>query len=935
MLFDRRLARFFDRNALGFAAVLFVLYVLLFVEQVSAIWLELPLSQLLRDDWLKGLGFCLFVLAVVATYLNALWVIRTDQVRDEVKWLGESLSKWTRMRALPAIVFLLTSLLLLIASLLAFRFSDELSWWGRPLAALAGSLPLLLPTLPLAALAAAVVPAIGRSFAKKGRLRVAALLLLVAAGNVAVRQFYGPSAESHRFYPLAGMACITFGFLFGLTGFWFIVLAFWGPAPGNLFGRPTNVAGRLLSVTLLSVLAGEVTWALASSWDTLVSYRVYTIVTLFQVSFVIIGLASLVDVCHRATGWPIRQTVITGGAVYLLFWLQPSHVSSPKTIASPVDTRGWYEHFEARLRAMGKAAGNQGGATTDERYGPVVFVAASGGGSRAAYFTALVLEALAAEKMTDGAGAPFVITRVNASPRDATWADQIALMSSVSGGSLAVAYYAHADAVWHRLPTPWPDPRQLRNSFGIVLAKAAEDRYQSERRDRYKSIWKGVARYQEDKDYKERVDKAADDETTHFYVDGDPQNSAPLWMIASRFGDDTCTDFMAPLLRAVLAPTMDRGTSLSRFWEQRFQWEGTTNLDGYSAKGYGNQDGDESPLILFNATHARLGTRLVVGFPPLAADMLGVKPDLAPAKATPATKDDEDSFRQLDPRHYHTQTIEDMDPTYRIRLADAVRLSANFPWGIPTARLRPAVGDELPWDVLDGGVNDNSGIPALWEVIQHLDDMCQVAMKKHPAHPRAKRILTELRRRGVVFVEIDSGAKPTFASQSELFTPTQALNNAAYAKAGAARGWYLDRLQQLLDPRQEALAADTIALPRKRAGRPFLGATELAVEARYPAMFVQQFTCNHSDEDDVMTAWALAPSHKSQIVSTLFCEHRQWREIDMVDYKGWMKARDASAKPGAADGAPWSTPQSAPANLHHYQNEQAEMKGAPPKGKKK
>ena len=56
--------------------------------------------------------------------------------------------------------------------------------------------------------------------------------------------------------------------------------------------------------------------------------------------------------------------------------------------------------------------------------------------------------------------------------------------------------------------------------------------------------------------------------------------------------------------------------------------------------------------------------------------------------------------------------------------------------------------------------------------------MAQDTQKDHPAHARAGAILDRLRQRGVVFVEIDSGAKPSFKVESELFTPAQGLSNA-------------------------------------------------------------------------------------------------------------------------------------------------------------
>ena len=86
----------------------------------------------------------------------------------------------------------------------------------------------------------------------------------------------------------------------------------------------------------------------------------------------------------------------------------------------------WLEHCENRLDGIERLPGD----------GPVVLVAASGGGSRAALFTALLLEALA---RTDAQGKPLPAP----APKGAVPLHRrIAIISSVSGGSLGTAYYA-------------------------------------------------------------------------------------------------------------------------------------------------------------------------------------------------------------------------------------------------------------------------------------------------------------------------------------------------------------------------------------------------------------------------------------------------------------------------------------------------------------
>ena len=85
----------------------------------------------------------------------------------------------------------------------------------------------------------------------------------------------------------------------------------------------------------------------------------------------------------------------------------------------------WYRFIEDRLTSIPE----------DE---PVVIVFASGGGSRAAIFTALTLEFLARTHVgslgqRQSPGEPSESRR--------SWADNIVLISAVSGGSLATAHF--------------------------------------------------------------------------------------------------------------------------------------------------------------------------------------------------------------------------------------------------------------------------------------------------------------------------------------------------------------------------------------------------------------------------------------------------------------------------------------------------------------
>mgnify|MGYP001375844755 FL=1 len=89
------------------------------------------------------------------------------------------------------------------------------------------------------------------------------------------------------------------------------------------------------------------------------------------------------------------------------------------------------------------------------------------------------------------------------------------------------------------------------------------------------------------------------------------------WVLRSKFLDEMCTDFMAPIMRGVLTPTVPRGDALLRFWEQRFGWAHNSDRTGFAGEAESPYDAARHPLVFFNATDTLSGSRLIVAFPPL------------------------------------------------------------------------------------------------------------------------------------------------------------------------------------------------------------------------------------------------------------------------------------------------------------------------------
>jgi hypothetical protein len=800
-----------DQNFLTLLALALVVVVLLVVPQVRTIWVEIPTEVFTsRDVGWRGAVFIVYDFGLLLFFALVWVVIRIDPVRDRLDRIAEEHPGWRRW-LLRGARFVLWG------------------WW-----------------IDLA-----------ETMSASGRKIVGAALFAAGVAVGGAVTFVPAVAAFFDSRWLLG-ACLpaSLALLLAIAGAWLWFVRSPSQGPGAL-------VGRFIGFLNLSTLGGELVWGLTILLPDLISCRVYTIGAVFQICFVILTLAAVLDVGHEALGWPIRQATLGVLAIVgLTSWvLKPDPVGEPLAAApAPAD---WYRTLQDRIDATSSDA-------------PVILVAASGGGSRAAYFAALVYEALERQPLMNAQGEVLPAPRSRADKdRDrARWADQVILISSVSGGSLATAHHVRPPYGPSDDQRLWPVEADLHNSFGgslkrtaagYITAKPQPNETKKTMAETYASSWKD-----DDEDYRvrphytEKVDAAVQLPENPFDTTQD------RWMILNRFGDDMCTDFMAPLLRGFMTPHARRGETLSRFWESKFKWTGCDNLHGYHDAGYG-AGGVPPPLVLFNGTHVQSGSRMVIGFPPVPRGLFnshGSKPlELGSYLASG--------------REYHTFGLSDFDPTYRVSLAEAVRISANFPWGVRSANLvSPAsagVFENGVLNLLDGGVNNNTGIPAIWEVFDRLDRLARPQDPDVKPSEPARKILASLRRRGVIFLEIDSGAKPSATFNAELRTPAQGLDNAAYATAFEARDRYLGQLDSLLAP--------DVPVAELRKWAPYWG-----------YMFRHTFQCNHTDYE-VMTAWALPPSEKAKILATFFFEHRQWTDIDLpVDFPDWLAAWELQRK---------------------------------------
>ena len=288
-----------------------------------------------------------------------------------------------------------------------------------------------------------------------------------------------------------------------------------------------------------------------------------------------------------------------------------------------------------------------------------------------------------------------------------------------------------------------------------------------------------------------------------------PARPIAPWLRTSAFVDDMSTDFMAPLLRGLMTPGIERGESVSKFWEDRFGWANVEDLDLHRQINLDAPPGqavplsltNRAPVVMFNACDVSRGSRVILGFPPVPPGII-TDPLVSTSANGPYSLTDRG------------------DLYYHLSLAEAVRLSANFPWGFETATLALRGGDESIL-VLDGGIVDNSGIDSFTYLLEGLSRKADLYAglfnegrdaEATYSERESYKLINDLRRRGVILIQIDSGTKDIKAGGTSvfslldqvapvLFRPIQALNNTSYTNADLAILGHDRSLGDTLTPR--------------------------------------------------------------------------------------------------------------------------------------
>ncbi len=718
------------------------------------------------------------------------------------------------------------------------------------------------------------------------------------------------------------------------------------------------LAGRCVELLLTGTVVGELIWWTVDSLVQNASWRIFTLWGSCQMALFIVLFGRLADAAGRKA-W--TRLLIGGAALTLLMMMSSSiariglevhaQTGSPRArVFSAVDhehnqasdrvrvdalTAEWFDRVDARLDSMG-----------DPNH-PVVFVAASGGGSRAAIWATWVLEALERTLLPGEA------------PEGATLADRVLFISSVSGGSLGAVHWALGEDEYY------PGLERPEKSLRLVNTPVPE------LEDGYREL---------------RARTCGDGTGLPAWALRCEPGSASLfdpliWPAASARADEMSTDFNAPTLRGMVLPWVARGQSLERFWRSHFRWTVPplqTPAGGrprYDAHGElvarsgppAAPDGNAAsvvappappPLLLVNATEVHTGFRLVAGLPALPPGLLWDQG--SPEHMPRAPDESEAAYRGRvywsnldDPDGPKARSVSDIDPYLAVHPAEAVRMSANFPWGFDLPALRVPMDHKDRWGVeqdvlvVDGGVLDNTGIDAVNALIVRLDHLAHSPEAPPRLADRSRRLLARLARRGVVLLEIDSGSKPQAPGLADralrdLLMPVSALSEAAYVRERASRVEYMSTLQRVLGENaeelvrdrlveattgelfrvQEASGAKSAAAQRRRADylSQRLGLTYASFEGldfgalkgfglgMVAGIMDQQtekkvmeeetqrarevvgarvahvtYTANRGE--NIMTAWALTPAQKGELLFRFVFEHAIEREELLEDWQ--------------------------------------------------
>lgn len=285
----------------------------------------------------------------------------------------------------------------------------------------------------------------------------AGALVLGVVGTYAI----GPAGLAAQ-HGRADSASIWPGVLLAGAGLWVLLLPPTHGGHANRVSWPWRVSFRAILMVACAWALGEALWFLPFFTDGAIDTGPYCLWGVGFLIFLSAVAGRIVDAADIRSPLPLK--VMAASVLVIFFGItgNDSLGSAGGGVAAEADQGvgdRWYDAMLQRIEAMpGK--------------GPVVLVAASGGGSRAALFAALAYEAMEALPLDPN------------DPQSPTVGSHIVAISSVSGGSLASAWYQHARKDGEPLPRlhtrglgRWPVLTATMQEEAARLAVKAEERF--------------------------------------------------------------------------------------------------------------------------------------------------------------------------------------------------------------------------------------------------------------------------------------------------------------------------------------------------------------------------------------------------------------------------------------------------------------------------
>jgi hypothetical protein len=191
-------------------------------------------------------------------------------------------------------------------------------------------------------------------------------------------------------------------------------------------------------------------------------------------------------------------------------------------------------------------------------------------------------------------------------------------------------------------------------------------------------------------------------------------------------------DFIGATVAGFLQPWVGRGPAIQEYWREHLGW-GTKVHPLYISDFAQNEIDGKMPFLIINSGIAETGSRLVISnlaecnFGPIGK--LGAPVDQLEMRAQP-------HGQRYDPLPGRVNTLNQLDPYWKVDLPLAVRMSANVPVAYPAVRFyqrdgksddrlpvrdiapnEPIIGDRI-LSAYDGGLVENSGLDSVMALLR-------------------------------------------------------------------------------------------------------------------------------------------------------------------------------------------------------------------------